>query len=40
MTGLSPDLKGTSFVIEGFGDVGSHIAKYIFAEGGKIIGIA
>lgn len=34
------NIKETSFIIEGFGKVGEHLAKLVFADGGKILGLS
>lgn len=40
-TGLaSPEIKGKTFVIQGFGNVGYWTAKFIHEDGGKIIAVA
>ena len=33
-------LEGKSIIIQGFGNVGSHVAKFVVEGGGKIVGIA
>lgn len=38
--GLSTGLAGKTFVIQGFGNVGFHTAKFVYEGGGKIIAIA
>jgi glutamate dehydrogenase (NAD(P)+) len=38
--GLTPGIAGKTFVIQGFGNVGFHSAKYVHEGGGKIISIA
>lgn len=38
--GLTVGLEGKTFVIQGFGNVGYHTAKYVYEGGGKIIAIA
>lgn len=38
--GLSTGLAGKTFVIQGFGNVGFHTAKFVHEGGGKIIAIA
>jgi glutamate dehydrogenase (NAD(P)+) len=38
--GLTPGIAGKTFVIQGFGNVGFHSAKFIHEAGGKIIAIA
>lgn len=38
--GLTVGLEGKTFVIQGFGNVGYHTAKYVYEGGGKIISIA
>ena len=36
---LKKEIKGSTFVIQGFGNVGSYTAKYIHDEGGLVLGI-
>lgn len=38
--GLSPGLRGKTVIVQGFGNVGYHSAKFLAEEGAKIIGIA
>lgn len=38
-TGLGPDLRGKSIVIQGFGNVGYHAAKYFSEAGARIVAI-
>jgi len=38
--GLTPGMAGKTFVVQGFGNVGFHSAKFIHEGGGKIISIA
>ena len=39
LLGLSPGLNGKSVVIQGFGNVGYHTAKFLMAEDARVIGI-
>lgn len=38
--GLTPGMAGKTFVVQGFGNVGFHSAKFVHEGGGKIISIA
>lgn len=38
--GITPGLPGKTFVVQGFGNVGFHSAKFIHEGGGKIIAVA
>ena len=38
--GLTPGLRGKTVIVQGFGNVGYHSAKFLAEEGAKIIGIA
>ena len=38
--GLSTGLRGKTVIIQGFGNVGYHSAKFLAEEGAKVIGIA
>lgn len=38
--GMEPGIAGKTFVIQGFGNVGFHSAKFVYEGGGKIIAIA
>ncbi|MDP4827997.1 MAG: Glu/Leu/Phe/Val dehydrogenase [Flavobacteriales bacterium] len=38
--GMTPGIAGKTFIIQGFGNVGFHSAKFIYEGGGKIIAIA
>lgn len=36
---LNKDIQGATVAIQGFGNVGSHLAKYLHEDGAKIVGI-
>jgi glutamate dehydrogenase (NAD(P)+) len=38
--GLSVGIEGKTFVIQGFGNVGYHTAKFVYEAGGKVISVA
>jgi glutamate dehydrogenase (NAD(P)+) len=38
--GVSPGIKGKTFIVQGFGNVGYWASKFFVSEGAKLVGVA